>query len=136
MKAEDLRIGNLILYKEIVSTVIKISNDNSCYVRFNKTPLQIIEESVLFGWSGNESAPIPLTEEWLLKFGFINQDDEIDYSEFELNGLVINGNGSDAQEPFHFMHERNGLVTAVEINYVHQLQNLYFALTGCELTIK
>jgi hypothetical protein len=77
--------------------------------------------------------PIPLTEEWLLKFGFeiddsewFKDDDEIvyqktykDYSICVSNkGVVYNG------------------VYSQKIKHVHSLQNLYFALTGEELTIK
>jgi hypothetical protein len=73
-------------------------------------------------------SPIPLTEEWLLKFGFKrlnnawNGPHRNDFSiwnpignpEFILNDTVLNP----------------------RTEYVHQLQNLYFALTGEELEIK
>ena len=78
--------------------------------------------------------PIQLNEDWLVKFGFENVDDEIDYSEFVLNYVTIEGNGSDKQEPFHFVRDVDYRERKTEIKYVHQLQNLYFALTGTELT--
>jgi hypothetical protein len=68
--------------------------------------------------------PIPLTEEWLLKFGF----------EWKNHGLhkdnwVIRQFGGDwtiflSNEKYNF---------DIKLCYVHQLQNLYFALTGEEL---
>ena len=77
--------------------------------------------------------PIPLTEDWLLKFGF-----EIsDYYKNYYNGVcsvkydgdrefILSKDESDA----------NCYTIDAEIKYVHQLQNLYHALTGEELTIK
>lgn len=59
--------------------------------------------------------PIQLTEEWLLKFGYqIGMFWILSTGEFRIN---ISG--------IHY-----------DIQYVHQLQNLYFALTGEELTLK
>lgn len=83
--------------------------------------------------------PIPLTEEWLLKFGFeiidevINKcyrkqlfkgDGYMDYLSIIDRGVYI------------FMLTSNYGKESVLANppkYVHQLQNLYFALTGEEL---
>ena len=69
--------------------------------------------------------PIPLTEEWLLKFGF-------EYS--DLNG----DSGLWKIPPFQIYGKYNQFIYdyKLDVNYVHQLQNLYFALTGEELTIK
>lgn len=81
---------------------------------------------------------VPLTEEWMLKFGFENVDDEIDFSQWRINDDIpfqIFGNGSDKQEPFKYAYEFNHEEKTIEIKYVHQLQNLYFALTGNELTL-
>jgi len=70
--------------------------------------------------------PIPLTEEWLVKFGF---EDNLpwEYKQFRL----------DDQDRFHVVDQTGyGIIIARGIKYVHQLQNLYFALTGEELPIK
>jgi len=63
--------------------------------------------------------PIPLNEEWLLKFGFSGWD--------KGNYTMILSNGNFMEFEY---------VIAKNIKYVHQLQNLYFALTNEELTIK
>lgn len=69
--------------------------------------------------------PIPLTEEWLLKFGFIESETCFKKGflmfRFYESGLFIPNIGS---------------VEMKEVKYVHQLQNLYFALTGSELVLK
>jgi hypothetical protein len=70
----------------------------------------------------NQVKPIPLTEEWLLKLGFKNNRLGL----FDVVKVV-----DDIAYHIYFIKKH-----LKEIQYVHQLQNLYFALTGEELTIK
>ena len=78
-----------------------------------------------------EFQPIPLTEEWLLKFGFekyTNNEFSFETKDFEIS--FLNGGlkllcGEYAENPISLNNQK----------YVHQLQNLYFALTGTELTL-
>ena len=74
--------------------------------------------------------PIPLTEEWLIKFGF-DFDGYCSYwkSEIELTKDTMD-------EHFQSFNNVGSGLCQKEIKYVNQLQNLYFALTGEELTIK
>jgi hypothetical protein len=72
--------------------------------------------------------PIPLTEEWLLRFGFEDKGKKV----FRIVNSGMNMSFSVAftgigYTPCQFSSKR--------IEYVHQLQNLYFALTGEELAI-
>lgn len=68
--------------------------------------------------------PIELTEEWLFNLGA-----EI----FPGGGWLLNNRLiSYAECRSKFIDQS----TSVELNYVHQLQNLYFALTGKELEVK
>ena len=115
MNAKELRLGNLIF------------NRNSI-VRVNYKRLGGITSG------NNEFTPIPLTEEWLLKFGFnINKSVEefIYWKKFDmiLDFELFRKIGFDV---FYIETRFN----TVQINTVHQLQNLYFALTGEELEIK
>lgn len=76
--------------------------------------------------------PVPLTEEWLLRFGFrkfgimgqFGNDTEFDVS---LSNELAQLRHSDSDN-----YDRVG----IKFHQVHQLQNLYFALTGSELEIK
>lgn len=68
--------------------------------------------------------PIPLTEEWLLRFGLAKQNG---YPYKYLNGFLKIRNGI-----FFFKYHD----LEVELPFVHNFQNLNFALTGEELTIK
>jgi hypothetical protein len=66
---------------------------------------------------------IPLTEEWLLKFGFIKHENHsIWYTLNKVDVWFFDGK---------YVNDND-----VEINFVHELQNLYFALTKKELTMK
>ena len=107
MKAQELRIGNLFI-DEKSKTIISV--------------IGLTEQIITF--SGHfkndwQAKPIPLTEDWLRKLGVKDS-----VWVFEL----FNNGGE-----FHISTENGDWIF---INYVHQLQNLYFALTGDELSIK
>ena len=109
MKANELRIGNFVYDAW--------SNEIFC--------LDALEFKVrlLSDLKDNKLEPIELTEEWFIKFGF---EEEIDG--YSLNPLTIG--------KYWIRHNFQQLITTSELKYVHQLQNLYFALTGNELKIK
>lgn len=68
--------------------------------------------------------PIPLTEEWLVRFG-------IDTGRFGIFGIKKIG------ERWMFLVYQKGVgIVVKQINYVHEFQNITFALTNTELTIK
>lgn len=151
MKASELRIGNLIsgiyhnndyndeeMELETLCKVVTLDTsgmgDYSIYVYSDED----IEQFISF-------EPIPLTEAWLLKFGFKKwgRDDLPRTISYELNGWSIFPPNSfcDFQEGFGFMWYKPFKDESVEsarviIKYVHQLQNLYVALTGEELQLK
>lgn len=72
-----------------------------------------------FEWDFLDS--IPLTEKWLFRFGYINLNNKY----FTIQGHLI-WICNDL-----FMCDKNGIV----LKYVHQLQNLYFALNSKELIL-
>jgi hypothetical protein len=124
MKAEELRIGN---YVELSI----LQNNGDFKYELIRVIANCIKDAERYGddWCAR---PIPLTEEWLMKFGFVpidergyskevvNKEDNYEYN-FVLSKLAY-GYDND--------------VCLYVIQYIHQLQNLYFALTGEELTIQ
>lgn len=87
------------------------------------------EIASICGWH----TPINLTSEWLLNFGF--EESGFNMGEYEVDTYKLNG--------FTFSHASFGEKTAryqgklLEYpTFVHQLQNLYFDLTGSELKLK
>jgi len=118
MKASELRLGNLIFSKETQEneTMTTISDE---YITFN---------SITFDYPViEEIKPVPLTEEWLLKFGFKQKGSFYRIKDSRFVEVIIHDKGIDVC---------NHSICLPHINHVHQLQNLYFALTNEELTIK
>lgn len=72
--------------------------------------------------------PIELTEELLLKCGFEKRLSN--YEEAECHDYYLDGFKYISNSCSWYLHN-----CTIKIEYVHQLQNLYFALTGEELTI-
>ena len=84
--------------------------------------------------------PIPLTEGWLIKFGFEKDAGgqfilNLNYK--HLNGRLMYSDFCTMSVFSDFSDGRKEDYTFQrDIVYVHQLQNLYFDLTGKELKIK
>lgn len=112
MKANELRVGNWV------------SKHGEQYQCGAATILMLEREE-------SDVSPIPLTEEWLERFGFekdgpgwywLNAKDrftDLGYS-YNLTTHVFEFDNCDLPEVY----------------FVHQLQNLFWALCGQELTIK
>lgn len=67
--------------------------------------------------------PVELTEDLLLKCGFVKKDNYC----FYYNGIRL--------IPIRDLYLRGNFPIRADIKYLHQLQNLYYALTGQELEI-
>lgn len=119
---KELRVGNLLTVKGATYTVLEICQKHLT-VSKNGTPMH---------WRHDDNHPlvgIPLTEEWLIKFGIV-----------KFSGWVGEFREAWRKTNSYFQLERVGqdewVFHGVEIKYVHQLQNLYRALTGDELCVK
>lgn len=115
MKANELRIGNWVM---------------------GNTPFQVeandIASAYYYEKLKNEPRwnPILLTEERLVSFGFVGRKD------FMWKG-VVGVQIKDAQY-YVAMKDLGNVIfhSLTQCKYVHQLQNLYFALTGEELKLQ
>jgi len=136
MKVEELRIGNYINWEQTTHVVSGLPNLNmisSYWVKDN-----IPQEENEYRGFIKEAKPIPLNEEWLLKF---------DFEPFFGLGLVKRGLSMDGTvahfsfdycrlgEQANYLENDDFVEIPMEVKYVHQLQNLYYALTGEELTL-
>jgi len=133
MEANELRIGNLVkrLGKTTIIKSINIDEFNEYYIsNSNFDQLKV-----------NQIEPIELDDIWLLLFGF----DEVFHKTYQM-----------IDSPFDYLHsiyfefrseyfgENDDFICGdydqcIHINmpkYVHELQNLYFALTRTELILK
>src|SRR5580765_8987122 len=139
MIATELRIGNLVLLKGIVTEVgninefgINITVEGSYYGSF------VEEAEGLFiptRWSDSapEVMPIPLTEDWLIKFGF-NVGGGYFWQNIETESVYIAWN-SENKCCYLYEGSGDGASYGKPIKTVHQLQNVYYALTNAELTL-
>ena len=116
MKATELRIGNWYQVMTIggywdnrTMTIENLKSIDGCSIDVAKT--------------------IPLTEEWLKRFGF---------EKYNLNNFTLSWGGvlfyyRISDRSFRKGYQVMEKICFTEVKYVHQLQNLYFAITGEEL---
>jgi len=117
MKASELRIGNYVYHNHSIGM---------------KLPAQITEGKDIDMFE--ELKPIQLTEEWLLKFGFEKKIWKVKKSiYFELDKIEILLEDSFYKNGVTYF--KSNMLFEYFPKYVHQLQNLYFALTNDELKI-
>ena len=117
LSATELRIGNYHFYHIVDKLDERGEYDEIC--KIDADDFRILEN-----FDCPEYKPIPLTEEWFLKFGFENSEKIAVHNRFVWYKDHIGIKGM------------LGVVKPVECKYVHQLQNLYFAMTGEELKRK
>jgi len=135
MKAQELRIGN---YVEWSTPALAINIKELSHKVSSKDLVNLEENKILL-------EPIPLTEEWLLKFGFKKwgRDDMPRTISYNLNDLfsIFPSNAFCDFVGYGFIWYKPDRDKSIEsarfkFKYVHQLQNLYFVLTGEELQSK
>lgn len=108
--------------KEIFELIMELYNVNSYHMGFGKC--------------GNFKFlnPIPLTEWWLLQLGFKKDKEGNWFIESEGNYLIFIIFFGDRIAPVLVTDDSE--IDLLNIEYVHQVQDLYFHLTGKELEIK
>jgi len=119
---KDLRIGNWISRKD-------------------RDFRQVTLDMLVAMESGAETySPIHLTSEIVTDCGFTfsGEDAKYKYSRhFKTNLEIVYGNG---HYQFHYCDKLGGIIlkdrTSTPICYVHQLQNIYYCLTGDELNLR
>lgn len=136
MKSTELRIGNYIEKNGCIATV-EIINGEVDEIFF-------LGEDFYYSDHAKDIDPILLNEEWLVKFGFKkmyeeNKDGRIlrDDWFFKVDDFLCISIESDFSLAIcSDEHFSDTVAPSTYIKYVHQLQNLYHALCGEELTIK
>jgi hypothetical protein len=125
LKANELRLGNILRLKnqEGYLTVSMIEQSGSLY--FDESP------ELHYDLEDDEILPVELTEQWLAQLGFNKRTIQID--EHGLLRIVDRG----IYEIVEFTDAETYRSYDNRILYVHQLQNLFFALSdGIELKVK
>lgn len=138
IKLEDLRIGNIINYKGNYSNykgITPLTKHLFSYL------LEVDDEWDLID-------PIPLAEEWLLKFGFTKYTwcNDCAFIKLHRKHLYLrffnekwtcqSRHVKKDKDGYYLGENKNEILPVGKLKYVHQLQNLYFGLTGKELKLK
>ena len=128
MKAQDLRIGNIVSCKAYLSEPTKVveimhsGDERGNYLRLEGVPHGV--------WMENKGELIvegvPLTEDVLVKLGFESNPYQ---DRYENKSIHIECNKLRGKTELW-------VEKMPHIKHVHQIQNLYHALTGEELTLK
>lgn len=120
--ANELRPGNLLYRTDGTPMTVRS-------LIYNDLDILVNEHSGLFTF-GYTALPIPLTEEILLKCNLkFNKKYPHNNKQFEVYEFTENSR-------FNYYWDGGNLTfLGREIKYLHQLQNLYFALQGKELEI-
>lgn len=127
IQASELRIGNLVNFRD-EDHVFEITEIHKLGIGVKDSEQETWIEYDCFD-------PIPLTKEWLVRFGFDSKI--IIYYKPDNPSLAIKLWDHEATPNVKYiLFWENIVIRDLEVFYVHQLQNLYFALTGEELTIK
>jgi hypothetical protein len=127
IKPEELRRNNLI---EFDGKIFKLYSISEHVITCDILLKSHIEGFKIEAFTCQEINPIELTEEWLLKFGFDVEDNGLATYYGSEHDFTIDTDNNKTWKIFGY---KGGFV---HIYHVHQLQNLYFALAGSELTIK
>lgn len=140
--ANELKIGNWVI---ISGEYIKVENIDETGINCNVSggyyagDFEREYDGTFEDWkhwsSGKQIEPISLTPDILEKAGF-ETDDTTFWIEYSIDGQVLWIHlGYFAVGIFKHLPDNRISIQGIEVNSVHQLQNLYFALTGNELTI-
>jgi len=151
IKATELRIGNFV-YSHVNERQKEYMSDQYFYVVKEIKDLKVhggIIDIINGGENIYESThlpydkinPIPLAEEWLIKFWFELRNGKghnEESFEYEKGGICFSLNEVRANKLIPYAYTEDEFIKYFfkETQFAHQLQNLYYALTGEELTLQ
>jgi hypothetical protein len=126
IQPNELRLGNLCMESTTGNILKVVSIRPGLYG-------VIFHGEMPDGW---DYEGIPITPEWLERLGF-----KLDHTKQSWHHRVfVNGDGSfqieEYNDEYRFGVNDGEYYIGPKMLHVHQLQNLFFALTGQELTVK
>lgn len=135
----EIRVGNILqdVYGR-PGSVLKFTR-SSVQLKMEHSTLTV---KTIKGGRGLDVRPVELTEEWLVNLGFEKTHSllggtvaNFDWWDYRKGTMVINFNIKwDSVEVEYCSRRVEDRTLIGRFKYVHQLQNLYFALTGSELS--
>lgn len=140
MKPTDIRIGNVVNDNIIVKDINECGVNRKSWADDSDT-----YDACFDAGDGELIRPVLLTEDWLEKFGFHSKYKSVhmQWTKFtegaDLNFRCFNVNqASDEDDEGNSIEQKQQFWWdfKIELKYVHQLQNLFYALVGQELSLR
>jgi hypothetical protein len=128
MEATELRLGNLVNYEF----------DKDCgglsVIEIFSSDFKNLENPLI----ANRFLPIPLTKEWLMKFGAKQKPPcfsfDVEFKRMLLSQINASNDYNDNENEFTVtIYQSKQSIEICRIKHVHELQNLYHVLTGKQL---
>lgn len=139
ISANELRIGNLVCVGE--NALHADGGGKNQIYEISELKTDVVQFRMFHaGEYYKDLKPIPLTEEWLLNFLFTKLDNldtfELKDGNYRSIQIDLNSNGIEIYLCGTDSVMSSQCFPVDNVKYVHQLQNLFFALTGEELTLE
>lgn len=122
LTAQELRIGNLV-------QIVKYWKDFYDENYFIPKEINLDDLRAINNFK-DIAKPIPLTEEWLLRFGFIRK--YVSHTPYILNDISIYPTDANF---YNIVYYKGVKIDDIILKSVSQLQNLHFSLTNNELKL-
>lgn len=119
---QEFRTGNLVQSGKGEYRIYAISEPQILAIQRNDEPIG--SKKGIFSCDNTIIDAIPLTEDWLARFGFTFKNHWWNIEGFTIGFIT-------RDECYQF--EVNAEMWVVDLWFVHQLQNLYYSLTGKRL---
>lgn len=124
MNRRELRPGNIVH-----SSLDTTEGERLSIVTIRCIHMNVAETEESGTWQYSKIKPIPLTEEWLVRLGCEESNDRFKCGSFY---LFFDGKEWSVWLPEPVEQD----VFLCTVNFVHEVQNLYFAIEKEELTTK
>jgi len=137
MEAKDLRITNYVLvnnvkyHPELQGIPVKVigleEKDNKLFPDSNHV-IRVRNEYNSYAQFNEYIEPIPLTQEWLIRFGAKYNSKFIIHDRFKLM----------YKEAYNYWYvsDLNSLTYLSKVEFVHEWQNFFYAMNDHELTLQ
>jgi hypothetical protein len=138
MKASELRIGNLLEFRNYIQPHKLVTVGCRFFSSASVDNVKDADFEI-----NHYYRPIKIDSDWLVKFGFKEEEKNMylkPFNDLGLKKLVVykyeneTDNWNIAFADYYTGKEKSELLPT-EIQHIHQLQNLWFCLVGCELVL-
>lgn len=143
MKIEDLRIGNLVsvnnkqFHPNLKGAILRVTGlHERSRNGVVETSVNLECERETYSQFMEYIKPVALTEQWLLDLGFNQIIEKQWYLHFHDVCLTLYEDSEQYMVQIHDMEIDESSIFLKSIQYVHQLQNIFFILSGKEIDIK